>query len=168
MVDCKECAGQQEARKRWGPGPWQQEPDYEVLTAFGLPCQLHRSAFSWWCGYVGLPSTNMLFKADIHEIEPVVDVEANLNPFPFWVAGHIMTPPTTDSPGTWWVGFDFSRWGQAPADYGPMLRTGHLREWRYWGIEDARREVRKLAGQLARCRAKVPPGPRLKGHVVFS
>lgn len=149
MTMCKDCAHNKEARQRWGSGPWEQEPDYEAFTAYGFDCQLHRSYFSWWCGYVGLPQSHPLFQIDISDIDKLVKIDGRLW-WTFWSAAHVISLPSQHDLGMWWVGFDLNLRGQAPADYGPMLRTGHLDKlWRYWTIEDCRRETRKLAQQFA-------------------
>jgi hypothetical protein len=171
MFECKDCEGQRSARPRWGPGPWQEEPDYEAFTSSGLSCQVHRSFFSWWCGYVGLPHCHPLFEAEATEVGKLVKVQGNLW-WAFWSAAHVISLPTRDDPGVWWVGFDFNLFGQAPADYGPLLQTGHINDrWRYWDVVDARREVKKLAAQLATLRGhkeEVPVRPRVKGQILFS
>jgi hypothetical protein len=167
---CKDCVEQVTARKKWGPGPWQTEPDYLKFEAHGFICQLHRNYFSWWQGYVGLTPRNELFQINADVIAKRVSMEGQLW-WAYWMAGHFESFPQTDYPGIWWVGGDFNLRGQAPADYGPLLARGHLEgKWRYWSIEDAKREIRRLAEQLAAFNVgeEAPMMPRLTGHGLCS
>lgn len=41
--------------KKWGPGPWVDEPDHVEWRHNGMPCIMHRQPSSGhWCGYVGV------------------------------------------------------------------------------------------------------------------
>lgn len=46
-----------EGRARWGPGPWQEEPDKVtwIDDATALDCMIVRNHWGAWCGYVGVP-----------------------------------------------------------------------------------------------------------------
>lgn len=152
MQGCKDCTHNRENRHRWGPGPWQQEPDHAYASHAGLPYQLHRSVFSWWTGLVGLPRSHRLCGEDGSVIASMVDVKGRIE-LAYWAGGHSCTPPDNCSSGTWWVHMELNLYGQAPADYGPLLRAGTLNgTWRYWTLEEARAEVQRLAEQLAALR----------------
>lgn len=50
-------------KSKWGPGPWQQEPDKVQWQddATGLPCLMVRNHGGAWCGYVGVAEGHPLF-----------------------------------------------------------------------------------------------------------
>jgi hypothetical protein len=146
-MECNDCTQNRANRSRWGPGPWQDEPDYDHLVVAGLPCQLHRNSFSSWTGQVGLSKGHKLYEVwSGEEIARQVQVQGKVQ-MAFWLGGHEYTPPANGHSGTWWVHVDFTMFGQAPADYGPNLPK--LRSWQYWSFKDAQTEIGRLAEQLA-------------------
>lgn len=62
-------------RSKWGPGPWDGEPDEARWTdeATGYECAVLRGPWGAWCGYVQLPADHPL-----HGISYSDDVPARL------------------------------------------------------------------------------------------
>lgn len=59
-----------EIRERWGEGIWQDEPD-EIAWAdpiTGTNCLMRKNDLGAWCGYIGVPSEDLLDGVDIDSI----------------------------------------------------------------------------------------------------
>lgn len=99
-------------KSKWGPGPWQDEPDkiQWIDSATNLDCLMVRhEKYGHWCGYVGVPPGHPFHGQ--HYDKPDVDVHGGLT---FADACHEGLPeghgichvPETGRPDdVWW--FDF-------------------------------------------------------------
>lgn len=77
----------------WGPGPWQDEPDFKAWHAHGYPCHLRRAAYGGtWCGYVTIPPGHPMYGKDYHSVP--VEVHCGL------------TYGDAKADGSWAFGFD--------------------------------------------------------------
>ena len=121
--------------EKWGPGPWDDEPDDERFdTAVGLAAWVRRVPYGNLCGYVALPPGHPLYGDD----ELVVDVHGGLT------FSGVFEP---DDP-TWWVGFDCGHWGDSTPESACAVGALTLGGSTYRDIEYVRAECEKLAGQL--------------------
>jgi hypothetical protein len=132
--------------KRWGSGPWIDEPDRIEFEAHGLPCLMLRNPFGAWCGYAAVPPGHPYHgKSD-------ADVEAHGG---ITYAGtcdesvgicHVPKPGEPDN--VYWFGFDCSHC----YDLTPGLRIPMLDHVVYRDVNYVRAEVEALAAQLAAAR----------------
>lgn len=101
---------QAEVKARWGPGPWQDEPDRVQFHAHDLPCLLLRGPFGGWNGYVALPYDHPWYGAN--EYDMPVEVHGGITysaledaeSIMAWQGDEASADPVCDPP--WWVGFD--------------------------------------------------------------
>jgi hypothetical protein len=105
-------------KRRWGPGPWQDEPDRIEWRddATGLSClMLRHENFGSWCAYVGVPPGHPRYEVDWGELPDEV-----------WQAAHhgvnfshhcmeddrplrervCHVPLDGEDDALWWFGFD--------------------------------------------------------------
>jgi hypothetical protein len=131
-------------RTKWGPGPWDGEPDRIDFEAHGFPCLMLRNSFGAWCGYVAVPREHPAYGRGYDEME--VQVHGGLT-YADQCRGHICHEPKAgQSEDVWWVGFDCAHSG----DMIPAFRRGfsaNLGET-YRTVSYVRREVENLANQL--------------------
>lgn len=145
-------------KSRWGPGPWQDEPDkaHWVDTETDLDCLVVRGPMSAWCGYVGLPPGHRLHGRRYDDDELLdVSVHGGLTFADRCMEGlpagegvcHVPLPGRPDD--VWWLGFDCGHYTDVvPAMVSRMpsgLRNPHAT---YRTLDYVRRETTRLAEQL--------------------
>lgn len=145
-----------EDRTKWGPGPWENEPDRaEWRTAAGLPGLAVRGPYGNWCGYAavapGHPAHGAAFgKLDINAHGGLTYGQA--------CQGEICHVPTPGEPDdVWWLGFDCGHAGDVMPGMNALMRaTGCTASLEFMGephahyrtLEYVRAEVEDLAAQL--------------------
>lgn len=149
---------------RWGPGPWQDEPDKVQWPdeATGLPCLIVRNHIGTLCGYVGVAEGHPLFEKDYDE--PDIEVHGGLSYSAFCDEYenicHKVEPGENDR--VWWFGFDCGHtWDIVPA----MANRERVLGWDpiiipdsvYRDIAFVKVECRSLAAQLAAYPPASPP-----------
>lgn len=94
-------------KKKWGPGPWQDEPDRLEFEHVGLPCLIVRSSRSGvLCGYVAVPPGHPWHGKNFGDVDG--DVHGGLT-YSAKCAGRICHVPKPGEPDdVWWLGFDCS------------------------------------------------------------
>lgn len=146
-------------RSKWGPGPWDGEPDRVDFIHAGYSCFIKRHAGSGhWCGYVGVPSTHPYYKTD----EPY---SLDLGVHGGVTYGDICNPdsgichiPTEGMPeDVYWIGFDAHHAGDiAPMDSWVRNMAGLGERLHRWSGESYKTagymidECKNLAEELAR------------------
>ena len=125
--------------KRFGPGPWDHEPDRLDWEHAGLKCAIRRAHLGHLCGYVGVPPGHPLHGAGLSSTDVLLDVHGGLT----WADDHV---PMEKPDGLWWFGFDCAHYG---SDYCPNSgrppRAGEV----YRDVEYVKAQTEKLADQLA-------------------
>lgn len=102
-----------ESRKRWGSGPWDNEPDRIVGTALSFATLMVRGPSGHWCGYVGVPKGHPAYG---HGYDDLSDIEVHGGlTYSEKCSGHVCH--VTDEPDDlWWFGFDCAHSGdQVPS-----------------------------------------------------
>lgn len=126
-------------KSKWGPGPWQSEPDKVqfVDPATKLPCLAVRGGSGSWCGYVGVAEGHPLFGVPYNgqldgdgtegawpnSPEGILNVHGGITFSDLCQEGapeessvcHIPAPGEPDH--VWWFGFDAAHAG----DYSPKM-----------------------------------------------
>lgn len=91
---------------RFGPGPWQDEPDRVEWRYAMLPCLIVRNRIGALCGYVGVSEGHPWHGRDYNDLEPGVEVHGGLT-FAGECHGMIChVPREGESDHVWWLGFD--------------------------------------------------------------
>jgi hypothetical protein len=100
-------------KSRWGPGPWQDEPDkivwVDILT--GLDCMIHRNRLGALCGYVGVGPSHPDHGRAYYELDDI-DVHGGLtysdrcDPDATPEHGICHVPAEGRPADVWWFGFD--------------------------------------------------------------
>lgn len=157
------------ARRRWGPGPWDQEPDKVqwVDRETGFDCLAVRNPqMGNWCGYVGVPPSHRLhgfhyadpFHGERLPIDEVIAVHGGVTfaggcqegyPADRGVC-HVPAPGRPDN--VWWFGFDCAHAGDlVPSMEAFYTEHGLGSDWAcfYRSLRFVRSEVARLAAQLA-------------------
>lgn len=127
-------------KSSYGPGPWQEEPDYANWTdeATGLQCLIVRSEGSGaLCGYVGVEKHHPAYGLSYDSV--TADVHGGLT-YSGPCQGRICHVGQTDD--IWWLGFDCAHIG----DLTPTDRTRAPTIYRDFAYVKA--EVQSLAHQL--------------------
>lgn len=148
-VKCLLCEEHALNRPRWGPGPWQEEPDRVEFRHAGMPCILHRGSFGGWCGYVGLVPGHPYYGKSYHDVS--AEVHGGLT-YSEPCQGHVCHVPEPGEPDNlWWLGFDFGHGGDySPPSAASLHRLGiDTTGDHYWTVDEARAETQRLAEQLA-------------------
>lgn len=137
---------------KFGPGPWQSEPDRVEWRYRDLPCLIVRGPIGSLCGYVGLPPGHRWHGADYDNIG--VQVHGGLT-FANKCGGHICHVPRGDEPEhVWWIGFDCAHLGDVVPEIVLLREMGvmsssHERDGFYRTIDYVMEEVENLAQQVA-------------------
>ncbi len=137
-------------KSKWGPGPWQDEPDRVEFEHAGFPCLINRVAHSGsWCGYVAVPPNHPAFEKGYDDVD--VSVHGGLT-----YANHCRDvichiPKKGESENVWWLGFDCSHAGDGmPAMNGHIGNEDNYFSRGYKDIDYVKRETKDLAEQLAK------------------
>lgn len=140
-------------KAEWGPGQWQQEPDFIEWRACGLPCLMVRhSEAGHWCGYVAVPPGHPLHGRDYGDSDTQIDVHGGLT-YSGACEGKVCHVPGPGEPDdVWWLGFDCAHWadlspGRAALYGGMGIERDVVEQYRdaVW----VQRETERLARQLA-------------------
>ena len=128
-------------KTKWGPGPWDNEPDRVEFTHVGLPCLLLRGPLGCWCGYVAVGPDHP-FHGKHYDNVPV-EVHGGLT-YGAVCNGTICHVPKPGEPANvWWLGFDCGHY----MDLAPSMLE-YKRDGEYRNVQYARIETEKLAEQL--------------------
>lgn len=105
-------------KSKWGPGPWQSEPDRVEWRHLGFACLMRRQPESGhWCGYVAVPPGHPWHGRGYSGVFDPESCEYVVQPLPVDVHGgltyadkcngpicHVPQPGEPDD--VWWLGFD--------------------------------------------------------------
>lgn len=156
-----------EDRARWGPGPWDGEPDKVQWPdpATGYACLIHRNRMGALCGYVGVPEGHPWHGlgysdvgADVHGGLSYADVCDDVC---FEERGICHLPGPGEPEHLWWVGFDCAQFmdlvpsmARDYADLGMTDPNDGSPGWRstYRTIAYVKSECARLARQAADAR----------------
>lgn len=92
-------------KDRWGPGPWQTEPDRVEFEHAGLPCLALRNHFGVWCGYAAVPPGHPFHGKDYNDVDDV-DVHGGLTYASLCADAICHVPKPGEPENVWWFGFD--------------------------------------------------------------
>ena len=142
-------------KSKWGPGPWQDEPDRIEWEHLGFPCLMVRTPMGNWCGYVAVPPGHPIFEKEYDSID--VDVHGGLT-YSAHCQGPICHVPKPGQPdNVWWFGFDCAHYMDLVPSFEPLLTTlGHPHpnfmtdRSTYRDVPYVKKEVERLAEQLLR------------------
>lgn len=122
---CREPAAyfRESPRETWGPGPWQDEPDYVRWTsAAGYPAAIRRSpVVGAFCGYVGVPEGHPYHGKDWRALELAVEPHGGLT------YGGALDNLVERA---WWLGFDCGHAGDQSPALEALLHS--IRSPKYW------------------------------------
>lgn len=93
-----------QAKKQWGPGPWQDEPDRIEFKHAGFDCLLVRNVHMGnWCGYVAVPQDHAAAGWAYDDVP--VGVHGGLT-YAGSCEGIICHSTDEEFDGVYWFGFD--------------------------------------------------------------
>lgn len=149
-------------KTKFGPGPWQDEPDRVEFEHAGLPCLMKRNRFGVWCGYAAVPPGHPLHGRSMST--PKVSVHGGLTYASACDGDICHVPKPGESDDVWWYGFDCAHGDDLTPDLHlrfPELDSfnGEYRDQAYVEFE-----VRSLAEQLANPECTHCPGPLAGPH----
>lgn len=132
-------------KTKWGPGPWQDEPDRQEWKYRGLPCLAVRNQMGSWCGYVAVPPGHPAYKKPYDDVD--VNVHGGLT-YADHCRDHICHVPAPGEPDdVWWLGFDCGHSDDlvpSMKEFCKSLLWGTYKDLKY-----VVRETSELAEQLA-------------------
>ncbi|WP_160051208.1 hypothetical protein [Nocardiopsis sp. FR26] len=134
------------AAEKWGPGPWQDEPDRDRWTDedTGLSCLAIRfPRTGHWNGYVQVPAGHPWHRVDFWDL-PKVDVHWGVN-YADWGIDSVKDAPDLNQ--SWWVGFSCDHLGDLTPQEITTDEYG-LREGVYRDLRFVRAEITRLAEQI--------------------
>jgi hypothetical protein len=146
-------------KSKWGPGPWQDEPDRVDFVHAGFACFAKRHpSFGSWCGYVGVPREHPLYRRDWDEVDGL-DVHGGVNYSakcdPASGICHVPEPGMPDD--VWWLGFECAHGFDLVPGTQATLRVLMGEAWRenewlrtrevYRALPYVRRQIEALADQ---------------------
>jgi hypothetical protein len=146
-------------RSKWGPGPWDGEPDrVEFKTAAGFTALIQRVQRGHLCGYVAVPHTHPFYASGDDRLKYKLEVHGDVT-YAKACAGHVChVPAPGESDDVWWIGFDAnhrddsSPLGGDPGFFGFLDDDGDDFASKgpddYRTVEYMRAECEKLAEQL--------------------
>jgi hypothetical protein len=115
-------------KSKWGPGPWQDEPDRVLFEAHGFPCLIVRVPHSGHlCGYVAVPPGHPWHGKGYDDVRTKdgewPDAHGGLT-YAGACSGTICHVPKPGEPDdVWWLGFDHAHCGDSsPFD---SMRTSY-------------------------------------------
>lgn len=128
-------------------GEWTDEPNRIEWRHKGLACLMVRHEHHYhWCGYVGVPPGHPAHGKDYDSVNVNVDVHGGLTYARACEELVCHVPEPGESENTWWLGFDCAHY----EDLSPFdLRNGPRPRATYRNVEYVKREVNRLADQLA-------------------
>lgn len=116
-------------REKWGPGPWEDEPDRFAWRSQGFVCLAVRVPTSGtWCGYVAVPPGHPWYGVSAFDVVVLNDEEVDVHGGLTWGQTgcdefRTFTPRPGESLDVHWLGFDTNH----GADYAPA-RNAWMRE----------------------------------------
>ncbi len=116
-------------KSKWGPGPWQTEPDRVEFECLGLPCLMVRQQDAGhWCGYVAVPPGHPWHGMDFagsFDQDDRPEVHGGLT-YSEKCQGKVCHVPKLGEPDdVWWLGFDCAHaWDFRPGDASHMQSLG--------------------------------------------
>jgi len=136
-------------RDEWPHGEWDDEPDEGswVDEKTGFQCAFVRNGFGALCGYVGVPSSHVLFGKTFDEMDPspVLYVHGGLT-YVSDGSGATFYAVIPDLPkDLWWFGFDCYHAG----DSSPSVHPINPGSYTYRNLAYVKSEITSLAAQLA-------------------
>lgn len=142
-------------KTKWGPGPWQDEPDRVEFEHQGFPCLIVRQRdLGNLCGYVAVPPGHPWHGKDAGDVEPSPDVHGGLT-YADACHGDVCHAPKPGEPDdVWWLGFDCSHLGDVSPGTVSYLKErliggGFSHHDSYRTVAYARRQCMSLAEQAA-------------------
>lgn len=144
----------EERAKRFGPGPWLDEPDRIEWHHEGVPCLMVRQPrLGNWCGYVAVEPGHPWHGKEYDAVP--ADTHGGVT-YAAACHGDVCHVPAPGEPDdVWWIGFDCAHHG----DHSPGLMTALsgrvLPGTAYRDRHYVASEVAELAEQVARARS--PP-----------
>lgn len=137
-------------RKRWGSGPWDNEPDRVEWARSGRPCILLRQHISGhWCGYVAVDPGHPCHGKGCDDRAMADLVVHGSITYARGCAGHVCHVAKPGEPDdVWWLGFDCAHYGDfspGRSRFGWQMPHGLHR---YKTLAYAKSETERLADQL--------------------
>lgn len=136
-------------KSKWGPGPWQTEPDRMEFEHKGFPCLLRRADVAGaWCGYVAVPPGHLAYEQSYNKLD--LDVHGGLTYAEHCLGPICHVPKAGESDNVWWLGFDCAHAGDGmPAMLKFLTSKDSWIQEGYKDIAYAKRQTIHLAEQLA-------------------
>jgi hypothetical protein len=129
---------------KFGPGPWNDEPD-RVQWRYGtVPCLMVRNAeLGHWCGYAAVPPGHPWHGS----IDPPADVHGGISYAAACNDDVCHVPEPGEPADVWWIGFDCAHFG----DLSPLvwaIRPFDPHDGAYRDMAYVRQECEQLAEQI--------------------
>lgn len=155
-------------KSKWGPGPWQTEPDRIEFEYLGFPCLITRTHMGNLCGYVAVGPDHPWHKLGYtdctkkrkckaareshycaHTPESLIRVHGGLT-YSNQCAGHICHVPKPGQPdNVKWFGFDCAHGGDGmPGISAHLMNEDNFFSKGYKDIPYVKREIERMAAQL--------------------
>jgi hypothetical protein len=136
-------------KSKWGPGPWQSEPDRIEWRYRGVPCLMVRQpSAGHWCGYVAVEPGHPWHGLNYSDFD--AEVHGGLT-YSEKRAGRICHVPQPGEPDdVWWLGFDCAHLG----DLSPGYVRWHNTTETYKTAGYVKDETERLADQLVEKRSR--------------
>lgn len=143
-------------REKWGPGPWQNEPDRVEWRKPGspLPRLVVRGPMGSWCGYVGLPPGHPLHGKGwgAPEVE-ALQIHGGVT-YGEACAGDICHVPAPGEPDhVWWLGFDCAHLGDLSPGLNATIRK--VGTGRPYGTGETYRDLAFIVAEVEELAAQV-------------
>lgn len=108
-VDVQRMVTIEDRAAKFGPGPWQDEPDRIEWRNEGFPCLMIRHpSMGHWCGYVGVEPGHPWHGS---QDDSIADVHGGIT-YSKECAGSVCHVPQPGEPEhVWWLGFDCAHSG---------------------------------------------------------
>lgn len=145
-----------EAKKRWGPGPWHDEDDVDWFAAFGFPCLMRRNLIGTWCGYVGVPKDHVFYGKDYDEMPDSIEVHGGITYSDYGSINVPLFDEIKSGDEYFWFGFDCAHYGDLIPGMIALNRQQFGNFETYKDINFAAAETTKLAQQLADAEKETP------------
>lgn len=140
-------------RSAWPKGPWDAEPDDRQEWRYqGIACLMVRNHSGAWCGYVGVPLTELASLEKAGDWDSLFDVHGGIT-YGGRCRGAICHVAQPGEEEVYWVGFDCNHYNDtAPGDLVLMRSSLYPSDLypvsNYKDAAYARSEVERLASQV--------------------
>lgn len=119
-------------KSKWGPGPWQEEPDRLEFEHLGFPCIVLRTEHGHLCGYVAVAPGHPWHGKKGRDID--ANVHGGLT-YAEKCQGEVCHVPKPGEPdGVWWLGFDHAHYGDVSPGREALLNGLNISWPGGWGI----------------------------------